>query len=1547
MDTLQGCAPMIVNFTDESYGGTVVNRIWNLGNGTVIPNGGPTVGGNYLNSGTYNITLTVTFDNGVVRNATKNVVVHPKPIANFSADETAGCRPFTVRFQDNSITATGTINKWQWDFGAGGSTIQNPDFTFNNPGDYQIKLVVTNNWGCTSDAESKPSYIHVYNPPVAGFTTDHNSSCETPMTVQFTNNTTGNGPITYEWDFGDGSPATTETNPSHTYSAAGVYRVRLTARIGSQCQNTFSTNVNTDIYAGRPVPVINAPDTVCAGNNVSFAGTSSPTGLANQYRWIFGDNGSVRNGANVTYTFNNPGTFEVMFIASTYFGCADTARKMVVVKPGPVVDFSADRTISSCVPFQVNFTNTLATAPEYAFLWNFGDGNISTQPNPTHIYTAAGNRNVTLTVTDTSITDGCAITVSKNSFITIRIPSLDFYTVPPEGCRPLPVVTTARITSLIEPLDRLIWNWGDGQIETVTGGNLSAFHVYNLAGLYNIQLSMITASGCLIISNPHPVAVANVCDDDGSNGGGSGSGGAGFEIGKDCGNKYRVEFTDTVTNTVVLSWDFGDGTIVNTGVLNPVTHIYSPPQKVYHVTVTRRDTITGDITTGEKNIIIIDEKADFVPDFTDICANKTVNFTPVGIDSSKITRYIWDFGDGTPRQTINNLSYFNSWGIWLNGNTSHTYTTNGTYYAKLIIEDKLGCQDSSEYHIPIQVAGPIPGFDALDITSCEALQMVQFTDTSIQNGSTPIVEWRWTFGDGTPVYTTAADTLISHQYNNPSYYNFRSVTLAIRDAAGCEASITKPSYIRGYRPRAGFFSYDTLQCDRFTVRLYSQSQAYNATYLWDFGDGFTATGTGPSHTYPVNGSYDIQLIVTDENGCTDTATKNGYIRLVEPLADFNIGDTTQCAPATISFTDNSTYTTAWEWDFGDGGNGSTDRNPAPHIYAEPGYYDVRLIVTGPNGCKDTTVKRIRIRGPIATWDAVGGIACQPFEWNARVSGSFIQTYAWDFGDGTSVYPTAKDSVISHTYSTAGKYVPNLILRSPEGCPYTLKLQDTIYVDSLKVDFAVDNNLFCSTGTVSFTNNSVAPGFSSILSYQWNFDDGNPVSNLKDPPSHTFGPGEYDVSLTATTQYGCTDTITRGIFVYENPVINITGASEACLKDSLNFIATIISPDEITDSVWTIDGINAGKGNMIRHGFDTDGIFNIGYEVQTKYGCSASVTKPVIIRPLPVPDASPESATICKGGNISLSASDGVHYEWLPAAGMQGANTATPVVSPATNTKYIVKVTNQYGCFQYDSVMIWVDERVGLKYSENKIICEGASVSLTASGNTNQIIWSPADGLNTASGTEVIASPSVTTIYTIKGISTNVCPDESGQVTVTVAENPVIDLGPDLTVPAGTMVTIPTNASDNVVSYSWNPSKGLNCLSCPSPSFMADKDVIYQLTVKTNYGCEASDAISIRVLCNKDAVFIPNAFTPNNDGLNDIFYITGYGITKVKRLTIFDRWGKVVFEKRDFDAGDPRNGWNGRIGNNQVTSTTVFVYVTELECASGDNIILKGTITLIR
>lgn len=1706
----QGCIPLSgVNFTDASSGGTVTRRDWDLGNGTIINNGAATVGTNYLTDGTFTVTLTVTFANGDVRTKQDIVTVHPKPVAQFIANETAGCSPHAVQFTNLSTTKTGTVTNWLWDFGAGGSSQPNPSFTYNVNGNYNVSLIVTNSWGCESEAAIKPQYIKVYSKVNASFTIPNNSSCNIPFTTTFVNTTTGGGNITYEWDFGDGQTST-DPNPTHTYTATGAYTVTLTARNGTNCVSTYTRAGNNGVLVGKPTPTITAPANVCANTNTNFTAAVTPAAFLYTIKWIFPDNGAIQYGQNTSHTFITPATYEVKMVAINYAGCNDTAVHTITVRPGPQPNFTVNRAIGCDTPFVVQFTNTSLPTTDLTYDWNFGDGSPhATTLDPAHTYRRPGYYTVTLTVTDTLT--GCTAVMQKRDTIRIVKPIVDFTYTPPDGCKPLPVRTTARISNIVDPVVSYIWDFGDGPPVITTVGN--ATHTYTVASNYNIRLKIITQQGCTDSSAFKPVSVANLCDDDGSGGGGGGGGGgAGFTLGKTCSDKYTITFTDTVTNSKPLSWDFGDGSpLYTTPPLNPVTHTFPTTDKKYVVTINRLDTITNITSSAQLRAIIIDEKANFVPSITDICRNKTVNFSTIGIDSSNINKYTWDYGDGTPRFTINNRNYFLNYGRYLNGNTSHTYADTGTFYAKLIIEDKLGCLDSFQYAIPIRVKGPLPGFVATPLTTCEKDFTTIFTDTSIQNGSTPIVEWTWNFGDGTPAYTTTQDTAINRTYSNNSYYRTWHVTLSIKDAAGCEAQITTYNYIKSYRPKAAFFSYDTLKCGSTNVFLYNQSSAYNATYTWYFGDGTSANSYHASHTYSTNGEYDIKLVVKDENGCADSTTTSAYIKLVKPQANFIVGDTSKCAPIAINFYDSSTYAKTYVWDFGDGGTGSTDKDPAPHIYAVPGFYPVKLIITGVSGCIDSVTKIIRVKGPIGYLTVGPAVGCTPFTLPMQVTGSNISSYAWDYGDGTPVQ-ASQDDIVNHVYPLAGKYLPNVVLTSPEGCPYTLKATDSVIVDSARAGFSVDrplrclidrtiqftnlsetafgavswkwlfgdnqisnvehpshtyttdgdyevsvivqsrygcidtltlpkavsirqqpaalfkaDSIYCSPGVKTFTNqvrsvdpidhvswyidgafagngphlaypltagthtialtattingcidsaahriladslvadytidraircgddrtiafNNLSTAFLGIAAWKWEM--GDHTTSAATHPVHTFAiPGSYSTSLILYGNSGCNDTfsVSQPVKIYTKPVFNIVGQMEKCAQTAIGYTASILSEDSISQYTWKLNNNIISHNDSVSHYFDQAGDYNLAFTVNTRYGCEETVDTTITIRPLPVPAASPQDTTVCIGSLVPLHAADGTQYTWWPQTNLQNAGSSNPVATAVANTRYYVQVTNNFGCVQRDSIMIRVDSKVNLQHSNDAIICRGERTRLSASGNTQHFAWTPATDLDNSLIASPWASPQQTTTYEVTGYSNNTCPNETGRVTVTVGSIPTVDLGPDLTVEAGQPIDFKPVTSSDVISYRWQPATELSCNTCSSPRLIADKDASYRLTVSTQYNCTASDEIRITVVCGKGAVYIPNAFTPNGDNNNDVFYIKGYGIQKVKSLRIFNRWGQIVFSRENFSPNDKNAGWDGKV-NGQIPASGTFVYITEVVCNENKVLPLKGTVLLLK
>ncbi len=1149
MNKQNGCVPLsAVTFTDISTGGGgIISRDWDLGNGEIILNGPITVGTNYLTAQKYYVKLTVRFANNTSLQKIDSIEVYPKPMANFSASDTAVCISKPVTFTSNATTATGTLTNYQWDFGSGSinGTNASPTFTYNVAGNYQVSLIVRNNWGCNSDAATKPNYIHVYSVPVAGFSATPTFSCKDTLTVRFNNTTTGGGPTNqFKWHFGDGDSSTLRS-PSHFYAAPGVYEVRLLVSIGGACSNAYVTPYYYKIHVGKPMPqFVTAPDTVCLNTPVNFVGRNSQqiaggsTGYYGYSYWRFEDAGVNRYYENVNYTFTTPGNHIVRLIGYNYFGCADTISKTVHVRDIRP-NFVADKLNGCNVPFTVTFTNT-TLGNNLRFTWNFGDGTTRVTNGPqtvTHTYTYFTYFTVSLTAVDTTLSGSCASVESKTYYIKVIRPNINFTYAPVRGCKPLPVRFIVQLSSLIVPLTHYEWNFGDGTIVTTTSD--TTYHTYTTAGVFDVTVKLVTPE-CMYTSVVKKVTVTAICDDDGGGGGGAGGGGI-FMTARNCTNKYTITFTDTIkNNTIVTSWRFGDGNAIYTGpLLNPVTYTFTPPVKEYIVTVFRLDTITNIQDSAKKRVIIIDEKANFVPTSSPtICPNRYVYFTPTGIDSTKINIYEWDYGDGKPRDIYNNQTYYNTYNSYLNGQTYHYYTDTGVFRVKLWITDKNGCRDSAFFDAVV-VRGPKADFVANKLSVCGGNERVLFNDLSVQNGNVPITSWQWYFGQGS-WYTSNRDTGAAHTYVSNSYVSYYTVYLTVTDSLGCTHSINKPSYFKQYVPKADFYSYDTLKCNSYNVALYNNGTFYNGSALWNFGDGTTSIGYHGYKTYPpIDSVYNIKLVVVDENNCKDSITKPAFIKFVKPKANFIIADTNGCAPITVRFTDSSNYARAWVWNFGDGGTGSTLQNPSGKIYGTPGLYNVKLTITGPNNCVHDTTKTIRIRGPIGNLQQLSTSGCKPLSIDMKVTGSNILNYAWAFGDGTPVVVSTADSVKNHVYVNAGKYLPNVILTSPEGCPFTLVAADTVYVDSLKVNFTQDRNTLCETGLVQFTGSAALPNFSNVTRWVWDFGDGVSDST-SNPINHLYtAVGNYDVKLRALSRYGCIDSFIKPLSVIVKDTPNVT------------------------------------------------------------------------------------------------------------------------------------------------------------------------------------------------------------------------------------------------------------------------------------------------------------------------------------------------------------------------------------------------------------------------
>ncbi len=249
-------------------------------------------------------------------------------------------------------------------------------------------------------------------------------------------------------------------------------------------------------------------------------------------------------------------------------------------------------------------------------------------------------------------------------------------------------------------------------------------------------------------------------------------------------------------------------------------------------------------------------------------------------------------------------------------------------------------------------------------------------------------------------------------------------------------------------------------------------------------------------------------------------------------------------------------------------------------------------------------------------------------------------------------------------------------------------------------------------------------------------------------------------------------------------------------------------------------------------------------------------------------------------------------------------------------------------------------------SGNDSICIGESANLNISGAAIYQ-WSPSVGLNQTNISNPIASPDVTTTYRIIGYDGHNCFTDTAFITVAVGNYPTIDLGPDQTLPTGTMLPLKSVVKNGPVKkWEWTPTTDLNCSDCPEPVAHLKNDITYAVEITSAYNCKATDTIQIKVFCKSAQVFIPNAFSPDGDGINDVLMVRATGIAMVKSFRVFNRWGQLVFERNNFAPNEPSFGWDGRV-RGVPQPPGVYVYTAEVICENNVPYTYKGNTTILK
>jgi gliding motility-associated-like protein len=1564
-----GCSPLIVQFADLSTG-SPTTWFWDFGNGTTSTLQNPGV--IYINPGTYTIKLMVTNANGTDSLSRIDYIqVAAKPLVNFTAQNKKGCAPLKVSFQDLSDAGINGIQAWEWDFGDGNiSKEQNPTHTYSSADTFSVTLTVTNIYGCRQTFQQK-NFVDVLFTPKSSFDYQYDNVCLPPALVNFTNTSRGEAPTRWQWTFGDGANSTA-FSPSHSYLTSGNFLVTLTAVSKDGCSDTAKSNIRI----GTATAFFTNTKNSCVNEWINFSDSSTPVAI-NGY-WDFGD-GTQDTGLNVRHKFQNEGTYQVTYTA-VFGSCSAVFRKNIKVTNRPDADFSVTGNNASCnPPLTVSFENQTSGATNY--IWDFGDGTGGGGLNTTHTYTSVGNYSVTLIATNSN---GCSDTITKNSIVKLGPPVItELIGLPAAGCKPVTVNFAASFISP-EPITSWQWSFGDGNTST----QRNPVHTYTEAGNYNVRLIITTSSGCAdtmfmadaVLVGDRPTARfsatprsgcanSDIIFSDTSRGNitewfwdfGDGttstsqspthiytdtgyftvqlivsSNGctdtlvkanyiytlppvARFKVNTPCSNKYNRTFTDLSIAPETWFWDFGDGT---TSTEASPSHLYADTGS-YNVTL---KVTNGDCEYATSNVVnIVDENPGFEyrPQKSNYCKYDSVIFEVTNYNPANIAAFNWDFGDGVS-------SGFNS----LFDTVLHMYTAAGIYYPQLLTKDINGCIDTLDKGISLTIYGPLAGFSSPPGNCVNKL--ITFSDESLSDGIHPISNWFWDYGDGTTNSYTSPP--FEHRYTATGSYD---ILMKVFDSNGCMDSMLNRRGVVITSPKANFSAENLFSCTDYRVQFIDSTLAESPIYLWQFGDGQQSSSPEPKHFYEQEGVYTIKLTITDNYGCIDSLEKIGYITISDPVANFSVADSVlSCPPATMSFQNLSLNSTAFQWDFGTG-NTSDEKDPT-QVYTLPGIYEVQLISTGFGTCYDTTYKKVELKGPSAVFSFDPLEGCSPHNVTFTAEAKNTTSFIWDFGNGVTQVTT--QSQVIHRFNQTGLYTPRLVIEDSAGCQVPVPTSDTVKVIGADASFSTLATSICDESSVQFIQTSVAYE-DTIQSYKWFFGDGD--SSLLPNPTHSYKQaGPQNLQLIIQTTSGCQvilDT-TLNIHFEVSPKIRLNSTDSACQGLPVFLNATDSNDNNIT-WLWDMGNGDTVRQQSLTYLYSQPGTFQIKVSATTAAGCSDTASSQIIILPEPLLTLTPDTS-ICRGGSTSLYVSGATEYVWKNTNSLSCLDCANPIASPLVNETYYLTGTNENGCSSSAAVNIYVVQPQKLIPPPPDTLCLGSTVMAKASG-TDIYSWQPSAGVSDPSAASPMFSPLETTNYLLVGTDKLGCFRDSANFQLTVYPIPQVSIAEKTVAVNAGETYVPSIAnSPDVTSWNWQPPLGLSCTNCKQPVIQPKAPMTYTLTVSNEGGCESSASIIVDVLCKNENVFIPNTFSPNRDGTNDVFYPRGKGLFNIKGFRIFNRWGQVVFEKSNISPNDPGVGWDGTY-KGQAVMPDVYVFVLDVVCDNGLLISRKGNVTLIR
>ncbi|HYJ62876.1 MAG TPA: PKD domain-containing protein, partial [Parafilimonas sp.] len=1021
----------------------------------------------------------------------------------------------------------------------------------------------------------------------------------------------------------------------------------------------------------------------CSPLIVAFEDQS--TGNPTSWKWNLG-NGTSATQQNPITTYFNPGTYAVKLTVQNSSGADSIIETTyVTVYANPQAIFNA-APLLGCFPLKVNFSNSSkagsGTITDY--LWDYGDGNFSTEAKSAHTYISSGTFDVTLKITNSY---GCTNTLTKSDFVHINDGvNADFSLTSLNVCKK-PATAVFKNNSEGSGTINYIWNFGDGNTNT----SKDATHNYTSSGTYNVILTAESAGGCSDTASMNVVIAIPSSSFSNTT--------------ATCSNQ-SIAFTNTSVPTPVSNtWYFGDGASSNDLNSNKTyTKTGTYTVKLVNVfSANCSDSVTKTIT------IASGPSPSFKADDTSKC------ITPFNVNFSNTTtgaaiKYVWDFGDGDTSHQIN---------------PAHVYTQNGSYAVTLTAINANGCENVfvKENYINIQ---PIKITHIVNLPDSGCLPFI-IKPTLTININTPIKTYGWDFGDG----GTSTSATPEHTYIKEGIY---AVKVSIETEDGCTTTYTlKNAVFVGHKPKADFIGQFDTACANTSVHFTSTSTNGPITFLqWDYTE-IRESVTGHSFFLdPKDTGYRPLTLVAFNYGCTDTIKKLNVVYALPPMAGMEVK--LNCNnKSLVNFIDTSILDVEHTWDFGDGTT-NTQKDPA-HIYTSPGTYTINLY-TQNKTCKDTATTTIHVINEQGTMSLASNVYCRGNVMAADISGinpDNIKNTKWNFGDGTIITVNGATKA-THTYLLTGKFKITATMTDLNNCQYFYASTDSITVFGPLANFISTQSHICQNSNVIFNDKSQDDDLHNIVKWTWNYGDSTNGEYYNSQVfSHTYSDtGYFTPQLVVTDSYGCSDTVRRTRYVYvSHPIASfLISDSIICPGSHASFKNTSNGND--LEYIWKFgDGIQSTLENP-SHNYKNSGTYLPSLTVYDINGCTDSIASASLKVSNPVAKFSmSDSFSTCPPLQVNFSNESSSYnsFGWDFGDGSTSVIPSPEHIYTYPGT-YPVKLTLKgYGeCADTLVKNIVIKGPTGKLIYDFKPLCSPASIKFSAAGShTQYFTWDFSDG----------------------------------------------------------------------------------------------------------------------------------------------------------------------------------------------------------------------------